>query len=227
MAELYTYRFDKQFEDYIRQFMRVFAGFQYVSDNQGTLTRIPVVFGPMERVIASRINKDNANFVNGKIPVIAVSLEGIEKAEDRKRPVDAGTYQTASINGNTKALGRMNGPVFTLSMQVNLVVSSMSQLFEVLEQILLIFNPRVTIQNSNDPKDNNYISSVDLDSIDNDITYPLGENQRTISLGLNFSFDAELQYPHLENEQIVEQIKNNIKDSTGDTSNEIDDSTIE
>lgn len=211
----YSYNYDRQFEKHIAQFLRIFSGFQYTKDKEGNTERIPVVYGTMDRITASILNR-RRNFPNNKLPVIAGNLTGIDKNPEQKRATDYSgeTPLKFSEDGNYTTLRRLIGPAFILNMSVYILASSNEQLFEILEQILLVFNPRVTIQKSDDVTDQNYNTEVILDSIQDEINYPLGTESRVVAINLTFSFNVRLNYPKTFDGAIIEKIKANLFDST-------------
>lgn len=211
----YEYRYDSQFQNYIAQFLRVFSGFQYVKDSEGNLERIPVHYGPQDRIVAKIINK-RQSFPNTKIPLIAGVMSGIEKNPERKRATDYSGSVSLKLNsdGSYTTLERLIGPSFTINMDVAIIASSTEQLFEIVEQILLVFNPRVSIQLSEDVKDQNYNTEISLEGINNEINYPLGTENKFVSMTLNFSMEARLDYPQKFNDSIIEKIITNLYDNT-------------
>lgn len=213
MSEEYPYNYDGQFSTYIAQFMRILSGFQVQKNVEGDLERVPVVYGNMDRVVSSIIrsgsgdSRNSKTFVNQKIPIIACSLDSIERDNERKRMPD---YQNARMlskkDGEFEVVNRIIGPPFLLNMSVSILASGSDQLFEILEQILLIFNPRVTIQRSDDVLDQNYLTEVTLENISNELEYPLGTSTRTVQMTLGFSFPIRLNYPKTFDQDYIEKI---------------------
>lgn len=208
---IYPYTFDKQFEKYIGQFMRVFSGFQtkdgVVRNGVNEPRRVPVVYGNMSRVVADVLNKrDYLN--NNMIPMMAVNMAGIQPDNERKRssshrdvvPVDSttGTHKVA--------LERLIGPPFIMNMQVSIYASSMTEMFSILEQILLIFNPRLSIQVDNKVENSDYITEIFLKSIDPEFQHPMGTNKELVMLTLNFDVPIRLRYPYKVDDGLINSI---------------------
>lgn len=209
---LYPFRYAKQFERYIGQFMRVFSGFQTQDgverDGSYHLKQVPVVYGGMSRIVASVIQKRGA-LQNNRIPVIAVHMEGLEIDNERKR----NHHHIGSIpydDGTKNALKRIDGPAYNMRMSVSVYASSNSELFSILEQILLIFNPRVAIQIDNSIENSDYITEIILDDIQKDIQYPLGTEKQVVMMTLNFSVPVRLRYPYDREGSTIQQILLNI-----------------
>lgn len=209
---LYPFRYAKQFERYIGQFMRVFSGFQtqdgVARDGSFNLKQVPVVYGGMSRIVASVIQK-RGTLQNNRVPMIAVHMEGIEIDMERKR----NHHHIGSIpynDGSNNALKRIDGPAYNMRMSVSVYASSNSELFSIIEQILLIFNPRVAIQIDNSIENSDYITEIILDDIQKDIQYPLGSDKQVVMMVLNFSVPVRLRYPYDREGATIQQILLNI-----------------
>lgn len=220
--DLYPYRYSKQFERYLSQFGRVLSGFQ-VQDGvlRGTETepytrRVKVVYGSMSRIVASVLNKRSA-FTNNTLPMIAFNLASIERDIENKKThhhEDHIVYKDG--NDQRRAYRRLMGPAFTLSIDVSIYASSTDELFSILEQMLLIFNPRVAIQVDNDVRNSDYITEIELESIQNEINYPLGTESRIVQQSMTFRVPVRLAYPSDLDASYVEVIKARILQSSED-----------
>lgn len=220
----YTYRYDAQFERYIEQFLRAFSGFQTQDgvdrDSDGELDthRVPVVYGAMDRIVASILNK-RETFTNQKIPIIAANLNGITPNPEEKRAtahVDHISNEALNLPDGIKAVERIQGPPFIMNMEINILASSTTELFQIVEQILLIFNPRLTIQVDTDGYNPDYLSEITLESIDPDIQYPMGTESRTVALGMSFTVPVRLRYPKSLTGGIIHEIRSRILDGNSE-----------
>lgn len=156
--------YDGQIRRYITQTIRVFSNF-VVKYSDGTLRRVPVIYGDADRQVAS-IMRNNSENVANSTPRIAIYVTGLDI--DHERLSDASfvskvqvreraTY--TDINGNevyTEGQGRnytverlMPTP-YKLTMKVDIWGSNTDQKLQILEQILVLFNPSLELQtNSN------------------------------------------------------------------------------
>ena len=214
----YPYRESKQIERYIAQVMRVFSGFQTRDNVGGSPKNIPVVYGNMPRMTAHLLKKGDG-YINNRIPLFSVNLSGIEVAQERARNFHHREhFNTRKWNpGDPKDVDRIVGPAFNLMVEVSVYASSISELLDIIEQVLLIFNPRLTIQVDSSVYNSDYITEINIDSIQPDIQYPMGTEKRVVSLTLNLSVPVRLSYPRsVEDESIIEQIRLNIFDKSRD-----------
>lgn len=221
--DLYPYFNQNQFERFIGQFMRVFSKFQ-VQDgvDRGSgylLKKVPVVYGNMSRIVASIMNKRDF-FTNERFPMMAVHLNRIELDRENKKShfhKDAISMRRFGENNTpNSSVERIIGPAYVLGVDLSIYASSNTEMFSLLEQILLIFNPRVTIQTDNSVFNHDYITEISLESVSDEINYPLGTERgiRTITLG--FTVPVRLRYPINPDGPIIEQIISTIKEDSED-----------
>lgn len=210
---MYPFNYDKQFEKYLSQFGRVFSGFQVperydheINPDIG-LRRVKVVYGGMSRIVATILNKRDS-FSNKTLPFIAFNLSGIEQDQENRKNnhhVDHVVYKDA--NGIHRAYERLMGPAYTMNIEVSIYASSADEMFSIMEQIMLIFNPRVTIQVDNAIQNSDYITEIELESINNEINYPMGTDQRIVQQTMNFRVPVRLRYPQDNNASFIEEIR--------------------
>ena len=183
--------YDAQIRRYLTQTIRVFSNF-VVKYGDGTLHRVPVLYGDADRQVASIIRQNSENSINS-IPRISVYISGL--ALDKERLSDA-TYvgkvhiRERDINGNayTNSQGRnytverlMPTP-FKLSMKVDIWTANTDQKLQLLEQILVLFNPNLELQTSD-----NYVDWTSLTVLMlNDINW----SSRQIPVGIDTPIDV-------------------------------------
>lgn len=217
--ELYPYREGRQFERYISQFARIFKGFQYDSGD-GVIKRIPVVYGNMSRIVAGILSKNDVH-QNNRLPIMAVNMSAVNLDATAKRPkhhIDAVSNIAQPDPSLRKASERLIAPGFIMDMELSIYASSTTELFNILEQILLIFNPRITIKIDTNVASGNYLTEVSLESITPELQYPMGSEKNIIQLSLNFAMPIRLTYPHDLQDSIIQQINTNIVDDNNDQS---------
>lgn len=214
MTTVYNFRKGDQIERYIGQFMRVFSGFQVQdgvsrSGGEPLTKRVPVVYGNMSRIVASILNKRDF-MSNNSIPMIAVNMVSLDPDPNNKRsPHHKDERNVKSSSGSV--INQLSGPAFMMSLETSVYASSTTELFEIIEQILLIFNPRIAIQTSSDLYDSNYITDIALTGIQPEIQYPIGTEQPVVTMTLRFEVPVRLKYPRGFSDNIIEQIIANVK----------------
>lgn len=221
MAIKYSYHYAGEFKKYIGQFLRIFTGLQVQDgvdrNNDGVLDFRPVnvVYGNMDRVI-EKLLQNNATFTNQKIPLISAYFSGVKRADEYAIPkhhVEGVTYLNTAT-GNYQTATRMAGTPYVMSMDLYLYASNTDQLFQMLEQILLWFNPTINFQTSSSVLDPNYITRCTLTGIQDQSNYPMGTERRIITQVLNFEFVAWLNYPYQDASGMIADIFANIHDAS-------------
>lgn len=220
MSVPYTYYYNGQIRNYIAQFLRVFSGFQveYAVDRDGDGKKdrraVEIRYGNADRMV-SVITRDAKTFYSQHLPVISGYLRGIRRDDVRNLPHHHVDRVVVEREGEGRRVLHRAMPVpVKLEMELGIYASSTGQVLEILEQILLLFNPSLNIETSDDLIDHTYISKVVLTSIGNQDNYPIGSSQRVLIQTLTFEVDAWLNYPAKETNNIIEQIITNIKDDT-------------
>lgn len=215
MAEIYEYRRGDQLERHIGQFMRVFSGFQVrdgVERNGEFLTKkVPVVYGNMSRIVASVLSKRDF-LANSNLPIMAVNMSGISPDPDNRRTQHHREERVVTKpDGNLGVLERLTGPSFIMNMELSVYASSTTELFDIIEQIVLVFNPRVAIQTSSDLYDADYITEISLTGIQPEMMYPMGTEKPVVMMTLQFEMPIRFKYPKGFGSKIIEQIIANVK----------------
>lgn len=224
MANTYTYHYQGAFKDYIKQFLRVFSGFQVEygvdRDDDTILDRktCPVHYGDMDRITANILHKDGT-FIPTSMPLMSGVMTGIElNPENRKSKyhVDNVT-RVRGTDSLTVANQRLMGIPYTVSMDLSIYTTNSTQMFQLLEQILMMFNPKLTIQKSDNIIDWTYLSEIELVSIAPESNFPSGIDERYMVYTLSFLMGVWLDYPMKETTGIIEEITATIKDNTNDS----------
>jgi hypothetical protein len=153
------FHYDGQIRRYVTQFMRVFIGFKYQAGD-GEQKQIPVMYGDLTRQVASMI-KDNSENKMPTVPRIACYITGIEMDTSRlsdptfvskihireRRFTDAnGTREYSGAQGGSYTVERLMPTPFKLTMKADLWTSNTDQKLQLLEQILVLFNPSLELQ---------------------------------------------------------------------------------
>lgn len=206
---LYPYTEGNQFRTYIAQFMRVFSGFQYKKNTRGDLGNVKVVYGGMDRIIAQLITNNSDHLTNARLPIFAVNMTGIDidpLGKRSPRHIDSIRNRASDKEDGKSVATRLIGPAFTMNMEVSLYASSTTELLQILEQILLVFNPRVTINVGSYAETGDYLTEIELTSIADEINKPLGTEKQVVSYTLGFEVPVRLKYPSGFSTIVIEKI---------------------
>jgi hypothetical protein len=167
--------YDGQIRRYITQAIRVLSNF-VVKYGDGTLVRIPVMYGDIDRQVGSIINQNSASTV-ASVPRIAVHVSGLDidssrlsdstfvgKMNFRERDIDSsGVYNQAQ--GKNYTVERLMPTPFKLTLKVDIWSANTEQKLQILEQMLVLFNPSLEIQTTDNYVDWTSISVLNLSSV--------------------------------------------------------------
>ena len=184
------YFYDGQIRRYLLQVVRLLSNF-VVRYGDGTLVRVPVMYGDADRQVASIINQNSENTIQSA-PRIAVYITDLDldqsrlgdatlvsKMHIRERDVENGAY--TSTQGQNYTVERLMPTPFKLSVKADIWSTSTEQKLQILEQILVLFNPSLEIQTSDNFLDWTSLTVVDL----GDVTF----SSRTVPMGTNIQID--------------------------------------
>lgn len=178
-----THFYDEQIRRYILQFIRMFSGFSVKTGkkmNDGVsdyYIRVPARYGDVSRMAATVIKGNSENLVNST-PFIACWVQSFQP--DRARVQDPFFSDSVSVNerqwdpntssytneqGNKYSVGRLMPVPYLLNMQVDVWTSNTDQKLQLLEQMLVLFNPALEIQQNDNPIDWTTITTVELTDI--------------------------------------------------------------
>ena len=170
------YFYDGQIRRYLLQVIRLLSNF-VVKYGDGTLVRVPVMYGDPDRQAASILNQNSENAVLSA-PRIAVYITDLEldtnrladasfvgKMSVRERGIDEATGLYNSSQGDMYTVERLMPTPYKLSLKVDMWSTSNDQKLQILEQILMLFNPSLEIQTTDNYIDWTSLSVVDLVSV--------------------------------------------------------------
>jgi hypothetical protein len=187
------YFYDGQIRRYLTQIIRLLSNF-VVRYGDGTLVRVPVMYGDADRQAASIINQNSENTLPAT-PKIAVYVTDFDLARDRlgdatyvgkmhfrERAVDEDTGMYTNEQGKNYTVERLMPTPFTLTVKVDIWSANTEQKLQILEQILVLFNPSLEIQTTDNYVDWTSLSVVEL----GDVVF----SSRTIPTGTNSAIDV-------------------------------------
>lgn len=225
--------YDGQIRRYITQFMRIFIGFKY-QDGDGSFKHVPVMYGDMSKQVAQLI-KDNSENKMIAVPRIACYVTGLEL--DRSRLADASFVSKVSVRSreyedfdpqtgepiyqNTQGGGytveRLMPTPFKLSMKADIWASNTDQKLQLLEQILVLFNPSLEVQTTDNYIDWTSLSVVELISSNfSSRSIPQGADVDIDISSLEFEMPIYISPPvKVKKLGVVQNIIMNMFDDTG------------
>ena len=231
--------YDGQIRRFVTQFIRAFSNFSY-KDSAGTLRKVPTSYGNLTRQVAHIIRDNSENKVISA-PRIACYITGLEYARERvqspthvdkvhirHREYDdaTGTYKDLQGVGNT--VERLMPVPFTLRMKADIWSTNTDQKLQIMEQILVLYNPALEIQTTNNYVDWTSLSLIELASV-NYSTRSIPQGTETeIDIGeMEFTMPIWITPPaKVKKLGVIEKIIMNIFDESGSISDGLIDATI-
>jgi hypothetical protein len=228
------FHYDGQLRRYVTQFMRVFIGFKYQAGD-GEQRQIPVMYGDLTRQVASII-KDNSENKMPTVPRIACYITGLEMDTSRlsdptfiskihireRRFTDAsGTREYTGAQGGNYTVERLMPTPFKLTMKADLWTSNTDQKLQLLEQILVLFNPSLELQTTDNYIDWTSLSAMYLTSTNfSSRTIPQGAESDIDICSLDFEMPVFISPPaKVKKLGIVQSIVANVFTEQGDVLN--------
>src|SRR6056300_546937 len=190
--------YDGQIRRYVTQMVRLMSNFS-VKDGAGNLKQVPVMYGDLTRQVANII-RDNSENKIPSAPRMAVYITGIEqdvnrladssyvnKLNIRERAYDATGQEYLNTEGKNYTVERLMPTPYQLSVNVDIWSSNTDQKLQILEQILMLFNPSLEIQTTDNYIDWTSLSVVNLTGVTfSSRSIPIGTESEIDIATLNF-----------------------------------------
>lgn len=209
-----SYYYNEQFKRTITQFSSIFSGLQVMTGKQadGEIHSIdvPIRYGSIDRVVAAVSNGFTQNKMM-TLPVMSSYLLAVDLAPERRKGVGLTERKTMMPAGGVfptdlKVMERYMPIPYDLTFELAIYASNMDQMFQILEQILIVFDPTLQIQTNDSPYDWSRQTNVELQSIEQEQNYPIGTEKRMIVWTLNFRMETWISPPMNIKENLVKEI---------------------
>ena len=183
--------YDGQIRRYLVQTIRVLSNFA-VKYGDNTLHRVPVMYGDADRQAANILRQNSENKVNSA-PRISVYISGLDldrsrlsdstyvgKLHFRERDLTNPDLPNAAYNSNqgkNYTVERLMPTPFKLTMKCDIWATNADQKLQILEQILVLFNPSLELQTTDNYVDWTSLTVLELASMNwSSKTVPVGND---------------------------------------------------
>ena len=146
-------------------------------DGDGELVQVPTLYGDASRTAAALI-KDGSEATLNTVPKIALYITNLEidrertsdstfvsKVHIRERAFDEENQEYLHKEGRNYTVERLMPTPYKLSVNADIWTSNTDQKLQIMEQILMLFNPSLEIQTTDNFIDWTSLTVVDLDNI--------------------------------------------------------------
>jgi hypothetical protein len=225
-----TYYYNEQFKRSITQFSTIFAGLEVATgkreDGLVHALPVPVRYGSIDRVVAAVSNGNTQNKMM-TLPVMSTFLLAVDLAPQRRKGVGMTERKTVMPQGGVypqdlKVMERYMPIPYDLTFELAIYSSNMDQMFQILEQILIVFDPTLQIQTNDSPYDWSRQTNIELLSVQQEENYPIGTEKRMIVWTLNFKMETWISPPMDLKDNLVKTIVMRFGDLEGFALNEYD-----
>lgn len=215
MIDQKDYWYDGQLRQYVLQFMSIFYGLQVQTGNQAcgtpTMVTVPTVYGSKDRVVAAAMagNTQNRTFA---LPIMAANIMGMTIDDARRKSTDIEVSRrimpaTGVFPDDLRSVTTVSPVPYALNVELAIYASNTQQLHQIIEQILVLFNPDFQLQVSNSAVDVSRITSVILTDIASEENYPVGGDRRVVSWTLQFTIPIYLSVPVAVKDDIIRKVR--------------------
>lgn len=200
------YFYDGQIRNMLSQFTRVFNNFKYETGVNHTggkeILPVPCILGSYSRLqgVISRRNSENvaltAPFISCWISSMTVARNRTGNADhisqivasEKKFNRETGRYENTP--GESVLVERLMPVPYDFMMQVDIWSTNEEMKLQILEQILLLFNPSIDFQKNENPFDWTSKMIIELDSINySSRSVPIGSDDSMEVTTLNFKIE--------------------------------------
>ena len=229
--------YDAQIERFLAQFIRMVSGFQveFGQDRQGntTLQRVPVYYGDSSRQVQAILSQNTAGNMLPTVPAMAAWINNITydrdrvqdpafigKMQIRERYYNEDTMEYENRQGNAFSIERLMPVPYTIDLKLDIWTSNTKQKLQLLEQLMVLFNPALEIQSTDNYIDWTSLSVVYLESPTwTSRTVPIGTENPIDVATLTFKLPVWISPPaKIKKLGVIQKIIANIHDSDGNLS---------
>lgn len=209
-----NFYYNKQIKKYLVQFMAIFGGLQVSTgereDGETKKIPVPVHYGSKDRVTAS-ILADNTQNQPIRLPVMSAYLTNIEMAPELRKGIGHNRKTPQMPRGglfpdDIRIVEQLMPVPYKATAELSIYTSNMDQHFQVMEQILLYFDPTLQIQTDDGSLNWSRITTVELMGIRFDENYPIGTDRRMIVTTLDFTFPIYVAAPSNMKDNFIAEI---------------------
>lgn len=227
--------YDNQIRRFLLQFTRIFSGFQVEygreeDSENAALLRVPVRYGDASRNAQNIIQENSRNSMPAS-PMMTFYISNLDydrprmqdptfvsKLAVRQRTYDESTETFEVTQGNAFTIERLMPVPYKLGITLDIWTSNTNQKLQLLEQILILFNPSLEIQSTDNYIDWTSLSIVELESNTwTSRTIPAGSGDTIDIATLKFNLPIYLSPPaKVKKLGVIERVIASMYDAQGD-----------
>jgi hypothetical protein len=176
MSNQLDHYYDGQLRRYLTQIIRMMSGFSY-KDSSGNIKTVPVMYGDITRQIGSILRDNSENKIPSaprmSVYVTALELDSSRLADSsyvnrvniRERAFDLEGNEYLKTEGKNYTVERLMPTPYNLTVSLDIWSTNTDQKLQIIEQLLMLFNPSLEIQTTDNYLDWTSLSTVRLDTV--------------------------------------------------------------
>jgi hypothetical protein len=231
--------YDRQIRRFLSQIISIFSFFEveFGKDDSGNIVyrRVPVKYATNDKMTASILKNNSENSLLS-VPAMSVYITGLDYQRDRmldpsfvdkvnirQKRYDSENDSYTNAPGNAFTVERHMPVPYSLQFNVDVWTSNTEQKLQLLEQILVLFNPDFEIQSTDNYLDWTSLSYMQLENVNySSRTVPTGSEEQLDVATLSFSSPIYISPPaKLKKLGVIESIITSLYNSRGDFSNDV------
>jgi hypothetical protein len=222
--------YDGQQRRFLEQVIRAFSGWQYTTGRRNgeepELRMVPCRLASHNRMVG-HIMRNNSENTLISCPLITVWQEGlgmrrqdmqdmshVDTRSVHERGIDSVTGEYNGEAGNRYTVRRLMPRPFEMAIRVDIWTSNLDQKHQLSEQMLPVFFPDITIQNSDNPLDWSARTTLNMEDIQwSSKTIPIGNAGEDEIDVMTFQFKLPMWIAppaEVTSEKVIQQISVNI-----------------
>lgn len=209
-----SFYYDEQIKRYFVQFMAIFYGFHvrtgWTEDKKPRLIKVPIYSGYKDRVVAA-IKGENTQNKPIRLPAMSATITGFDMMpERRKGPSNErrmAIMPTGGLFPDEIHVVQQRMPVpYRLTIDLTMWTSNKDQQFQLMEQIMMLFNPMLQIQSSDEVTDWTKLTMVEMMGVRQEENYPAGSDRRIILTTIEFDVPIYISAPAEVHKRYIKDI---------------------
>lgn len=215
MSALSSYYYNNQIKRYIAQFMAIFAGMTVSvgrnENNDPRLIPIPIAYASKDRVVADIKSENVSGNKPIRLPMFSAYLTNIDQAPELRKGVRTERRNTFMRTGglfpDDLQVNHQVMPVpYRAIMELGMWVSNTDHNFQIVEQLLTLFDPAIQLQTSEETFDWTKLTSVEMLEVGNEENFPAGGDRRLIERTFTFQFTMWISAPTSVKQDFIKDI---------------------
>jgi hypothetical protein len=209
------YYYNEQIKRYLVQFMSVFSGLQVKTgkreDGTEKMIDVPIRYGNVDRVLGW-IRAESTQNLPIKVPLMSMIYNDIQLDDSLRKGIGQQRRTTFLERGriypdDVNVVYQYMPVPYRIWLEVSIFSSNTDQQLQILEQILVLFDPTLQIQTNDSVFDWTKITTLKLENIGLENNYPIGGERNLRVVTLNFSMPIYLSLPANLRDNAIKEIR--------------------